>query len=54
MKNLTNIFLLILFAISIFLSISNNVMSTPKASDSPGYASILPIPPPEPPARRGC
>ena len=54
MKNLTNILLLILFAISIFFSISSNVMSTPKASDSPGYASIIPIPPPDPPARRGC
>jgi hypothetical protein len=54
MKKLTNILLLILFAISIFFSISNNISSTSKTSDSSGYASIIPIPPPEPPARRGC
>ena len=54
MKNLTNIILLILFAISIFFSISNSVSSEPMSSDSPGYASIIPIPPPDPPAQRGC
>ncbi len=54
MKNLTNIILLILFAISIFFSISNNISSKPDSNDSTGYASIIPIPPPEPPARRGA
>ena len=54
MKNLTNIILLILFLVSIFFSISNNISSVEKSKKSPGYASIIPIPPPEPPARRGC
>ena len=54
MKNLTNIILIILFAISIFCSISNNISSVAKSNDSTGYASIIPIPPPEPPARRGA
>jgi hypothetical protein len=53
MKKLLGILLLILFAVSIFYSISNN-MSSSTSNDSPGYASIIPIPPPEPPARRGC
>jgi len=53
MKSLINIVLILLFAISIIFSISNNISSNPELSDSPGYASIIPIPPPEPPARRG-
>ena len=54
MKNVPNILLFVLFAISIFFSISNNISSASKSNESPGYASIIPIPPPEPPARRGC
>ncbi len=54
MKNLTNILLLILFVISIFFSVSNIISSTPKSNDSPYYANIIPIPPPDPPAQRGC
>ena len=54
MKNLTNILLLILFAISIFFSVSNIVLSSSKSNDSTYYANIIPIPPTEPPARRGC
>ena len=53
MKKLLGFVLLILFAISIFFSISNNLKSSTQNS-SAGYASIIPIPPPEPPARRGC
>jgi hypothetical protein len=53
MKKLLGIILLVLFAITILFSINNNINST-SSNESPGYASILPIPPPEPPARRGC
>ena len=53
MKKLLGIFLLLLFAISIFFSINNNV-NTSATDEAPGYASIIPIPPPEPPARRGA
>ena len=54
MKKLLGAILLILFAISIFFSISNNISRVSNSGDSPGYASIIPIPPPEPPGRRGC
>lgn len=53
MKKLLGLILLILFAISIVFSINKNIQ-TSTTNDSPGYASIIPIPPPEPPARRGC
>jgi hypothetical protein len=53
MKKLLGIILLVLFAITILFSVNNNIKST-TSNDSPGYASIIPIPPPEPPARRGC
>ena len=53
MKKLLSVLLLILFAFSIYFAVSNNVINS-TSNDSPGYASIIPIPPPEPPARRGC
>ena len=53
MKKLLGALLLILFVISILFSINNN-LKVSTSNDSPGYASIIPIPPPEPPGRRGC
>jgi hypothetical protein len=53
MKKILGFILLVLFTLSIFYSISNNIQ-TKTTTDSAGYASIIPIPPPEPPARRGC
>jgi hypothetical protein len=52
MKKLLGILLLVLFAFSIYFTISNDV--TTNSNNSPGYASIIPIPPPDPPARRGA
>ena len=53
MKKLLGLFLLLLFAISIFFSINNNI-NTSATDEASGYASIIPIPPPDPPARRGA
>ena len=52
MKKLLGVLLLILFAFSIYFTISSDVATNP--NESSGYASIIPIPPPEPPARRGA
>ena len=52
MKKLLSILLLLLFAVSIYYSILSNTET--RTAEKPGYASIIPIPPPEPPARRGC
>jgi hypothetical protein len=54
MKKLLSVLLLILFALSIYFTISNDIINNSASNDSAGYASIIPIPPPEPPARRGC
>ena len=54
MKKLLSVVLLILFAFSIYFTISSDMATNSTSNDSPGYASIIPIPPPEPPARRGC
>jgi hypothetical protein len=53
MKKILGLILLALFTLSIFYSITYNI-ETKTMTDSAGYASIIPIPPPEPPARRGC
>ena len=50
MKKLLGTILLIVFAISILFSINNNIKSS-TSNDSPGYASIIPIPPPHKPGR---
>ena len=52
MKKLLGVLLLILFTFSIYFTISSDVST--ESNNSQGYASILPIPPPEPPARRGA
>ena len=54
MKNLLGIILILLFVFSIIFTITNNINTT--TSDvKPGYASIVPIPPPEDPGpRKGC
>ncbi len=49
MKKLLGLFLLIVFAFSFYFTISNDVVT--KSNDSSGYASIIPIPPPERPQR---
>jgi hypothetical protein len=54
MKKLLSVVLLILFAFAIYFTVSNDIANKSTSNDSPGYASIIPIPPPEPPARRGC
>ena len=55
MKKLITAFLLLLFAITLIFSISNELKSDQSnTQETFGYASIIPIPPPEPPARRGC
>ena len=55
MKKIFGIFLLVLFIVSLAFSINNELNSgNNNDNTSPGYASIVPIPPPEPPARRGC
>jgi len=51
MKKLLGILLIIVFAFSIYFAISNDIVT--KSNDSSGYASIVPIPPPDPPGRRG-
>ena len=53
MKKLINIILLLLFAISLFFSISNNI-NTSTSKESQGYASIIPMPPPNSKPGRGC
>lgn len=55
MKKLLGFVLIVVFAISLYLSINNELVSNKSVlNDAPSYASILPIPPPPPPARRGC
>ncbi len=55
MKKLVSILLLTLFAISLFFSINNEIASTtPNSNEASIYASIIPIPPPDPGGRRGC
>ncbi len=55
MKKLVSIFLLALFAISLFFSINNEIASSATSSaETTSYASIIPIPPPDPGGRRGC
>jgi len=54
MKKLFSIFLLSLFALSLAFSITNELTKDSKVNSKSTYASILPIPPPEPPPRKGC
>jgi len=51
MKKLLGVLLVIIFAFSIYFSISNDFVSKP--SDSHGYATIVPIPTPESPEKLG-
>jgi hypothetical protein len=53
MKKFLGILLLLLFAFTIVFSISND-LNTSKNDKASGYAAIIPIPPPDPPARRGA
>jgi len=55
MKKLVNIILLAAFVIALALSVSNEFTTKSKViNESKQIASILPIPPPEPPPRKGC
>jgi len=52
MKKLLGILLIIVFAFSLYFSISNDVVI--KSSDSPVYANLHPFPVPQPPPGKGC
>ena len=45
MKKLLGILLILVFAVSIYFTVSNDIVA--KANNSSGYASIIPIPPSE-------
>ncbi len=55
MKKILSILLLALFAISLYFSLNNEIASTAtNSNETSSYASIIPIPPPDPGGRRGC
>lgn len=51
MKKILGIFLILLFAFSLVFTVSSNI--TTKVNESPTFAELIPIPPPEKP-KKGC
>jgi len=52
MKKLLGILLIIVFAFSLYFTISNNVVI--KSKKMPVFANVHPMPLPEAPPKRGC
>jgi hypothetical protein len=55
MKKLLSIIAVVVFALSILLSVSDNFKAKVRSlNDGPAFASYIPLPPPPPPKPRGC